>query len=120
MKYGDHLELVGNCSDPDLPYGDILTFTWYSSINKKLGVGKNLSNVKLEPGEHTITLEVSDKANQKLSTSINVTIEKTTAVEVNKPVQSNILGVIILIIIIIIHTLSVKPTGRIIFLNSFQ
>ena len=71
----------GNMStDPDLPYGDVLTFTWTSSIQGTLGQSAVLSKA-LDLGKHMITLTVHDKAGLSSSASINVTI----CIDSNKP-----------------------------------
>jgi hypothetical protein len=52
--------LQGNCSDPDERHGQVLTFTWYSDLDGQLGLGRSVQARDLSPGEHRITLEVSD------------------------------------------------------------
>jgi parallel beta-helix repeat protein len=72
---GTALEFIGSCLDPDEEYGDELTFKWNSSKSGEFGTGAKLSNVTLEPGEHTITLEVSDKAGLTSTASIKLTVK---------------------------------------------
>ncbi|WP_455391738.1 fibronectin type III domain-containing protein, partial [[Eubacterium] cellulosolvens] len=76
IKSGEKLDFEARCDDPDLPYGDELTFNWFSSITGKVGVGDTLTGVVLKPGKHLITLEVSDNAGAKSNTTINITVKK--------------------------------------------
>jgi parallel beta-helix repeat protein len=71
---GTALEFIGSCQDPDEEYGDVITFKWISSKSGEIGTGPKLTNVTLEPGEHTVTLEVSDKAGLTSTAEITVTI----------------------------------------------
>jgi parallel beta-helix repeat protein len=71
---GTVLEFIGSCVDPDEEYGDVLTFKWASSKSGELGTGAKLTDVTPEAGEHTVTLEVSDKAGMKSTASITITI----------------------------------------------
>ncbi len=52
--------LQGKCEDPDEQYGQILTFTWLSSIDGELDRGMNVQVSDLSPGDHQLTLEVTD------------------------------------------------------------
>jgi hypothetical protein len=52
--------LQGTCEDIDERHGDVLTFTWISSIDGVLDQGMNVQVTDLTPGDHTLTLEVSD------------------------------------------------------------
>jgi len=47
-------------SDPDLPYGDELTYVWWSNISGDVGEGSDL-NTTLPVGYHSITVTVTDK-----------------------------------------------------------
>jgi len=51
------------CSDPDLIYGDKLTFEWSSNISGIFGIGNNLTDIYLTEDAHQITLKVKDQAN---------------------------------------------------------
>jgi hypothetical protein len=59
------ISFTATCEDPDLVYGDELTFRWFSNISGELGEGSNIKNVLLSPGEHLISLIVSDIAGDK-------------------------------------------------------
>ena len=64
----------GNMStDPDLPFGDVLSFGWTSSIQGDLGQGAILTKA-LEIGKHKITLTVHDMAGLQSIASVNITI----------------------------------------------
>jgi hypothetical protein len=71
---GIPIELNGSQStDPDLPFGDVLDYRWSSSVQGDLGSDPVL-NRTLKAGQHTITLNVTDKAGLKSSARINITI----------------------------------------------
>lgn len=65
--------LTANSSDPDLPWGDRLTFTWRSDIQGDLGTGSSLE-VDLIEGSHIITVEVTDASGESRSSSIIIDI----------------------------------------------
>jgi hypothetical protein len=50
----------GTCEDPDERHGQVLTFQWVSDIDGPLERGRNVQIGPLTPGDHTISLEVSD------------------------------------------------------------
>ncbi len=61
FQANDSILLQGYCADPDEPFGDVLTYTWYTNASSTpLGTGTALTIPRLEPGDHNITLEVSD------------------------------------------------------------
>ncbi len=70
------LDFEGRCYDPDLEYGDELTFTWYSSINGELGEGITLENIHLDVGEHLITLNVTDTYGETSNAVIKVIVQE--------------------------------------------
>ncbi len=65
--------LLGTAGDPDLPYGDELSFTWYSNISGRLGAGPAL-NISLPAGLHRIRLEVSDLEGANSSAAVNLNV----------------------------------------------
>jgi hypothetical protein len=73
---GDGDELKANstfylsvvCYDPDTPFGQILNYTWSSSIEGQLGYGNTLTLSLTEVGEHVITVTVTDGEFQKTDT----------------------------------------------------
>jgi parallel beta-helix repeat protein len=71
---GTSLEFKANCTDPDMPYGDKLTFIWTSDITGELGTGKNLKEIKLEEGEHKIIVTVTDSNNMEASNIVRVIV----------------------------------------------
>ena len=71
LKEGDAMWLDGTAKDPDK--GDVLQYSW-SDNGAPAGTGRNIS-VKLKPGRHTITLEVSD-GTAMVSKEITVNVEK--------------------------------------------
>jgi len=92
-----HLEAV--CTDPDLPYGDDLTFTWSSSISGDLGVGDNLTNIKLPAGDHIITLVVTDQEGMSSTATVHLTVLKDLGTEGDDP-SYLVLSIVVLIIVI--------------------
>jgi hypothetical protein len=77
LKEGDDMWLDGTARDSDK--GDVLQYNWLDN-GEPAGTGKNIS-VKLKPGKHTITLEVSD-GSETVSTEISVEVEKKQTVTV--------------------------------------
>ncbi len=74
---GDRLDFEGSGTDPDLIYGDGLTYNWTSNISGELGEGKTLSNLVLPIGSHLITLTAIDKAAKTANTTIIITVQET-------------------------------------------
>lgn len=103
---GGYINFVGECFDPDVNYGDELTFSWYSSINGTLGQGKTLRDIYLGVGEHLITLEVTDSYGETCEDTITVTVLDGAVSE--DPEEDNTgliigsIGAIIIILIIIL------------------
>ena len=57
--------LTGVCYDPDTPLGQLLNYTWTSSLSGTLGYGNTLTLSIDRGGVHTITLTVTDGEFQK-------------------------------------------------------
>ncbi|MGA1872533.1 MAG: LamG-like jellyroll fold domain-containing protein [Thermoplasmatota archaeon] len=53
------LDLKGESDDVDIPYGDVLTYTWYVEGIGVVGHGEYLT-IELEPGTYDVTMRVSD------------------------------------------------------------
>ena len=102
IKEGETLDLEGECSDPDLPYGDELTFVWSSNIAGKLGTGKLQKDVILPVGKHLITLAVTDKKGESSLATINVTVLEKSTDQISDINVSIIAGVIIVIIVVMV------------------
>jgi hypothetical protein len=60
------------CYDPDTPFGQVLNYTWTSSVAGHLGYGNTVTLSLSEVGEHVITVTVTDGEFQKTD---SVTIE---------------------------------------------
>jgi hypothetical protein len=60
------------CYDPDTPYGQVLNYTWTSSVEGLLGYGNTVTLSLTQVGEHVITVTVTDGEFQKTD---SVTIE---------------------------------------------
>jgi parallel beta-helix repeat protein len=76
-KVGTPLNFSAICLDPDLPYGDKLSYFWYSNISDVFGERQNLTNIVLPVGLHQITVYVFDLADEYCAVSINITIYTT-------------------------------------------
>lgn len=95
FREGETIVLHGNASDED---GDELTYTWMDD-NVLLGMGEYLSLDDLSPGDHTITLHVTDGID---------TTAMTTVVEVEgEPASGAPLWVVVVVVIVIIAVVSV-------------
>lgn len=105
VNYGVGLDFEAACADPDLPFGDQLTFTWHLSNNDSiLGEGQILSDIKLPIGNHLIRLSVSDLAGLTANATVNVEVIEKDDAEAVEVIGAN-LGLLIiscLIILIII------------------
>lgn len=80
----DPLDFVATCYDPDLPYGDTLTYNWTSDICGILGTGDLLSNIELLVGKHKITLTVSDEKDECTTATINVKVNRAPFTDTDK------------------------------------
>ncbi len=63
--------LAGRCDDPDIKFGQVLTFTWTSNVSGTLGIGTALDVSLADAGAHLVTLTVSDG---EFETSATLTI----------------------------------------------
>jgi len=98
------LDFKGTCDDPDLLYGDELTFIWSSDIDGELGTGRNLSNIKLSVGEHNITLEVLDNASENTSITITIIVnyrKDDSSLDEQSNMYIIIMAVVVIILIVI-------------------
>ncbi|UCH88503.1 MAG: DUF835 domain-containing protein, partial [Thermoplasmata archaeon] len=102
IGYDEPLTLQGQCGDVDIPFGDVLTFKWTSSSSGEIGEGQNLSNIKLPPGVHEITLQVTDKNGSIATASVTITVLKDTTSEESDELSGIIIPTVAVIIIIII------------------
>jgi parallel beta-helix repeat protein len=126
IKEGNLIDFKGSCSDPDLQGGDVLTFTWSSSISGTLGTGENLININLPFGDHEINLQVVDSYGQYSTASISITVQKEkddsddTDGKTDMPMSMGlfsydipvILILIIVIILIIVSFVITKSKGK--------
>ncbi len=75
FREDEHINFSGYALDPDIPYGEILTYLWESDLDGQLGTGKNLQTPPLSLGTHRITLTVDD-GEFNVSTWIELTVTK--------------------------------------------
>lgn len=102
---GETLTFEGEAFNADLANNDTLSYTWHSSISKDFGNSRILTDYKLPPGNHKITLIVTDNKGVNATATININVKK--AKESEDSETSNLLfisaiGVIIVILLIII------------------
>lgn len=71
---GTPINFSAQCFDPDMIYGDELTFNWSSNISGEFGNNKILVNVFLPIGNHSISLIVSDIVGETSKAVVNITI----------------------------------------------
>jgi tetrahydromethanopterin S-methyltransferase subunit B len=121
------INFTADCNDPDLIYGDILTFSWSSNLTDKFGEGKFLNDTILPAGEHLITLKVSDLTGRFSIATINISILELPGPSINDTEDNTtkdddpskkgfseaffygiIIGVIILILIIALLLILIK------------
>jgi hypothetical protein len=74
LKEGQANYFEAECVDPDINYGDILTYTWTSNISGVLGKGETLEDIVLPPGVHLITVNVTDKIGEFSTADVQITI----------------------------------------------
>ncbi len=97
------LDFIGICNDPDLPYGDTLTFKWLSNISGEFGENESLENVALSAGEHLITFRVSDSVGKTSSDTIAISILPIIKPDIDdEGLSSNEVAIIFLIVILVI------------------
>jgi predicted transcriptional regulator len=74
FQVNETFALAGTCDDPDIKFGQVLTFTWTSNISGTLGTGTGVDLSLTDVGTHLITLTVSDGEFQT-SATITIVIE---------------------------------------------
>jgi hypothetical protein len=96
---GESILLKALADDPDIPWGDTLTYLWTSSISGDLGSSQTVQ-VQLEPGVHIITLEIFDSGS--LTNSTNVTVEVYPQIQkLNEVMETTTLLILIAVIFFI-------------------
>ena len=80
MEEGEAVTLSGKCPDPDLDYGDNLTFVWSSNISGYIGTGDILTDVVLAPGIYELELTVMDQENESAVAVVILTVNGTALV----------------------------------------
>jgi hypothetical protein len=68
------LTLEGDAEDFDIPYGDVLTYTWTSDKDGELDQGKRITVSNLSLGKHIITFTVEDQDGEISSNSTTIII----------------------------------------------
>jgi parallel beta-helix repeat protein len=97
---GELINFKSSCDDPDLVYGDNLTFIWSSNIDGELDTGCDLSGIKLSAGKHVITLTVKDNDGLESAATITVNVrEKESSSLIVAGVGAAIIAVVIIILI---------------------
>jgi parallel beta-helix repeat protein len=75
LTEGGNQTVLGIASDVDIPYGDMLTYSWSTDISGPLGTGNEL-NLSLDAGVYKLTLNVSDSAGAWVEVSKDIEIVK--------------------------------------------
>jgi hypothetical protein len=68
------IDFKASCDDPDLNYGDKLTYEWSSNISGVIGTQDTLRWINLPVGIHYIELHVYDKAGEFSDANIIITV----------------------------------------------
>jgi hypothetical protein len=68
FKVNQSFTIIAICTDPDVPFGQVLNYTWESNISGLLGHGSSTTLRIAEPGTHLITLTVRDPDYSKTDT----------------------------------------------------
>lgn len=71
----DVIFLSSSVQDPDIPYGDELTFQWISNTIGEIGNDQSI-NTTLPSGTHIITLIIKDKAGSSVNTTFEITVKE--------------------------------------------
>jgi uncharacterized membrane protein len=91
IKVNQSFSLVGECEDPDIPFGQELEFIWTSDIEGELGRGASIVIKLTREGTHIITLTVKDPDHTKMVT-INLVVEPEEVVTPPPPPDNNDVG----------------------------
>ncbi|MGA1821630.1 MAG: pectinesterase family protein [Thermoplasmatota archaeon] len=70
---GEIFAINGSAYDPDIPFGDLLTYSWSSNLSGFLGSSPTIY-VNLTAGYHLITMNVSDRSGEGGSVSIDLVV----------------------------------------------
>jgi parallel beta-helix repeat protein len=74
LEFNQSFYLSAICWDPDIPYGDRLTYIWISNRTGEFKRGDSVSDVKLPFGIHSINLMVRDLAGATSNAYVNITV----------------------------------------------
>ncbi|MGA1820442.1 MAG: hypothetical protein ACMUHU_05470 [Thermoplasmatota archaeon] len=69
------ITLRGQCDDPDLPWGDMIAYSWMSDLDGPIGSSCEIE-VMLTPGSHIITLEVTDSSGLKNTSTVTIEVSR--------------------------------------------
>lgn len=73
LKWNGSQPATAYVTDVDVPYGDVLNFTWTSNRTGHIGHGNSL-DLDLPGGHHEVTCNVSDLVGEWVSTSVDIFI----------------------------------------------
>lgn len=110
MKYetNDEIILYGSADDNDLLYGDQLKYSWFDYDGILLGLGK-VVELKLDPGEHIIILNVTDQNGDGMETRITLEVyEETNFMEEYGIMIVSIVIVVVLLLILLITIIVIR------------
>lgn len=105
-----------SAKDVDIPYGDVLSFSWHSNISGDIGEGKSI-NLSLSAGHHLITLTVTDSEGLFSQATMEIDInpigglpdddDDDTDGEENESVKISTITIIVIAIVLILIVLVV-------------
>ncbi|MFW3145457.1 MAG: hypothetical protein ACMUIE_01435 [Thermoplasmatota archaeon] len=73
FEFDELITFTAEADDPDLGWGDELSYEWSSDISGAIGTGDTISSV-IDVGDHIITLRVTDNEGASNSTSFSITV----------------------------------------------
>jgi F0F1-type ATP synthase membrane subunit b/b' len=119
FKVNQSISLVGECEDPDVPFGQELEFIWSSDLEGELGRGASIVVSFKKVGTHTITLTVKDPDFQR-ATSITLVLEAEEDVTPPPPPDDNgvepgtnwSLVAIIVVVLVIVAAVAFLVVGK--------
>jgi hypothetical protein len=74
FEHDETITFSADVFDPDLKFGDELTFQWYDLGKGSISQTQNATDITLTPGEHMITFTVKDKEGARASVNLNITV----------------------------------------------
>lgn len=106
MIEGSEQIVSGTCSDPDIEFGDTMTFSWTSDISGFLGYGEEI-DLHLPAGTHSITLLVTDSAGSSVSKTVIIEVHKEDDQPENEGLSATDLAIISIALVLLIIIIAI-------------